>query len=137
MHYVNQISIDDSQTGSVRKLYFSSLFFILNPLLGFLIPGIIGLTKQNKSDFYKEHLRFILLLQGIQGLIIFFLTPIFLLIFMNSAAPTTTTIYVSMDGNDHTDTISSSIYSYVYLLLPVLLYSHHKYLYNIKKSYLC
>jgi len=84
MQNVDQISIDNNQTGSVKILYISSLLFILFPLLGFIVPAIIGFTKENRNAFYRKHLRFILLLQGIQSLIIFLLlfviTPIILLI---------------------------------------------------------
>ncbi|MCW2262546.1 MULTISPECIES: helix-turn-helix domain-containing protein [Sphingobacterium] len=57
MPNVNQISIDKDQTGSIKGLYLSSLLLFVNPLLGLLVPAIIGSTKQNKSDFYKKELR--------------------------------------------------------------------------------
>lgn|GEM_PF-206396 len=57
MPNVNQMSIDKDQTGSIKGLYLSSLLLFVNPLLGLLVPAIIGSTKQNKSDFYKKELR--------------------------------------------------------------------------------
>lgn len=64
MPNVNQISIDTNQVSSVKALYLSSLCFVINPILGFLVPAIIGFSKQNKNAFYKRHLNRILLIQG-------------------------------------------------------------------------
>ena len=57
MQNVDQISIDNNQTGSVRTLYLVSLFFIINPILGFLVPYIYGNSKQNRNTLYNKHLR--------------------------------------------------------------------------------
>lgn len=65
MHNVNQISIDSNQIGSIKTLYLSSLTFFINPLFGVIVPGIIGFSKQNKSEFYKRHLKKLMLIQGI------------------------------------------------------------------------
>ena len=65
MQHVNQISIDNNQTGSIRVLYLSSLTFLINPLFGMIIPAIIGYSKSNKSNLYKQHLKRLLWIQGL------------------------------------------------------------------------
>lgn len=83
MQNVNQISIDSNQIGSIKALYLSSLTFFINPLFGIIVPGIIGFSKQNKSEFYKIHLKKLMLIQGIPlllfgfALLSFMLTIIF------------------------------------------------------------
>lgn len=91
MQNVNEISIDANQIGSIRSLYQSTLYFILFPILGYLIqiffiiflplgfivPLIIGISKPNKTTLYKENLRFILLFQGFQLLIFTILSPLY------------------------------------------------------------
>ena len=47
------MSIDKDQTGSIKGLYLSSLLFLVNPLLGILVPAIMGYNKQNKSYLSK------------------------------------------------------------------------------------
>lgn len=63
MPSVNQISIDNNQIGSVKTLYLSSFVFLLNPVLGLIVPAIIGFSKQNKDSFYKKHLKNVLRIQ--------------------------------------------------------------------------
>ena len=65
MQNVDQLSVDSNQIGSVKKLYLTSLTFILNPIFGVIVPTIIGASKQNKSDFYKREFKRLLLIQGI------------------------------------------------------------------------
>lgn len=69
MSNVNQLSIDENQTGSIKALYIASLLYIINPLLGILVPAIMGYTKQNKNDVYKKNLKIIITIHGV-GLII-------------------------------------------------------------------
>ena len=76
MQNVDKVSIDNNQTVSIRNLYLSSLTFIIFPLLGFIVPAAVGLSKTNRSPNYNKHLRFILIIQGIQFLMFF---PIFFL----------------------------------------------------------
>ncbi|OOG16513.1 hypothetical protein BWD42_19940 [Sphingobacterium sp. CZ-UAM] len=57
MPNVNQISIDNNQSGSIKALYLASLTFLVNPLLGLLVPAIMGYTKQNKDAQYSKHLK--------------------------------------------------------------------------------
>ena len=57
MQNVNQISIDENQNGSIKALYLSSLLLFINPLLGLIVPLIIGYYKQNKNDLYKINLK--------------------------------------------------------------------------------
>lgn len=76
---MNQIKKDDNQRGSINVLYLSSLTFILNPLFGLIVPGIIGFSKQNKSEAYKQQLKKILLIQGIPLAIFFILLTQFFL----------------------------------------------------------
>lgn len=64
MQNVNQISIDSNQIGSIKALYLSSLTFFINPLFGIIVPGIIGFSKQNKTDLYNKHLYKILKVQS-------------------------------------------------------------------------
>ncbi|WP_333865917.1 helix-turn-helix domain-containing protein [Sphingobacterium sp.] len=65
MPNVNQISIDNNQTGSIKALYLASLTFLVNPLLGLLVPAIMGYTKQNKDALYSKHLKKIIITHGI------------------------------------------------------------------------
>ncbi|MCA5004233.1 helix-turn-helix domain-containing protein [Sphingobacterium bovistauri] len=89
MQNVNEISIDSNQIGSIKTLYLSSLLFILLPFLGFIIPSLIGFTKENKNTLYKKHFRFILLLQGIQSIIILCLVCFYLpfILFTSTSSP--------------------------------------------------
>ena len=65
MPNVNQISIDNNQTGSIKALYLSSLTFLVNPLLGLLVPAIMGYTKQNKDALYSKHLKKIIIIHAV------------------------------------------------------------------------
>lgn len=62
---VNHVSIDSNQIGAIKVLYFSSLTFLINPILGLVLTAVIGHWKQAKSDLYKHHLKKVLLIQGI------------------------------------------------------------------------
>jgi len=97
MQNVNQVSIDTNQTGSIRNLYLTSLSFILFPLLGFLIPGLIGITKRNKNEYYIKHFRFILLLQGIQSILILTIVPIAIFFILSWTQPQEIQI-INIDG---------------------------------------
>lgn len=83
MKNLNQISIDPNQIGTVKVLYLSSITFILNPLFGFIVPAIIGFSKQNKTEFYNKELKKLLWIHGIPlilfclWLAVFFLTAVF------------------------------------------------------------
>ena len=65
MPNVNQISIDNNQTGSIKALYLASLTFLVNPLLGLLVPAIMGYTKQNKDALYSKHFKKIIVTHAI------------------------------------------------------------------------
>lgn len=52
MQNADQISIDNNQTGSVRTLYLVSLFFIINPILGFLVPYIYMETPNKTGTHF-------------------------------------------------------------------------------------
>ncbi len=65
MPNVNQISIDKNQSGSIKALYLASLTFLVNPLLGLLVPAIMGYTKQNKDARYSKHLKKIIVIHAI------------------------------------------------------------------------
>ena len=97
MQNVNQVSIDTNQTGSIRNLYLTSLSFILFPLLGFLIPGLIGITKRNKNEYYIKHFRFILLLHGIQSILILTIVPIAIFFILSWTQPQEIQI-INIDG---------------------------------------
>ncbi len=45
---------------SVKALYLSSAFFVLWPLLGLLVPVILGYVNRGQDRFYKKHLHLIL-----------------------------------------------------------------------------
>ncbi|MDF2517768.1 MAG: hypothetical protein K0R59_3064 [Sphingobacterium sp.] len=64
MPNVNQISIDNNQSGSIKALYLASLTFLVNPLLGLLVPAIMGYTKQNKDAQYSKHLKKIIIIHA-------------------------------------------------------------------------
>lgn len=64
MPNVNQISIDKNQSGSIKALYLASLTFLVNPLLGLLVPAIMGYTKQNKDAQYSKHLKKIIIIHA-------------------------------------------------------------------------
>jgi len=64
MPNVNQISIDKNQSGSIKALYLASLTFLVNPLLGLLVPAIMGYTKQNKDAQYIMHLKEIIIIHA-------------------------------------------------------------------------
>ncbi|CAM3836338.1 helix-turn-helix domain-containing protein [Sphingobacterium prati] len=64
MPNVNQISIDKNQSGSIKALYLASLTFLVNPLLGLLVPAIMGYTKQNKDAQYSRHLKKIIIIHA-------------------------------------------------------------------------
>jgi len=64
MPNVNQISIDKNQSGSIKALYLASLTFLVNPLLGLLVPAIMGYTKQNKDAQYIMHLKKIIIIHA-------------------------------------------------------------------------
>ncbi len=57
---VNQVRIETSSVGAVKALYLSSLLFLMNPLLGIIVPAILGYLKTYKDTFYKKHFRFII-----------------------------------------------------------------------------
>ncbi|WP_293882028.1 MULTISPECIES: helix-turn-helix domain-containing protein [unclassified Sphingobacterium] len=65
MPNINQISIDNNQTGSIKALYLASLTFLINPLLGLLVPAIMGYTKQNKDALYSKHLKRIIVIHAV------------------------------------------------------------------------
>lgn len=79
MENVDNISIDTNQIGSIKTLYLSSLCFIANPILGLIVPLVLSYLKQNKTDFYKAHLKKIIKYHGVIVLIILIL---FLTIFL-------------------------------------------------------
>lgn len=65
MPNVNQISIDNNQSGSIKAVYLASLTFLVNPLLGLIVPAIMGYTKQNKDEQYAKHLKKIIVIHAV------------------------------------------------------------------------
>lgn len=57
---VNQVRIETSSAGAVKALYLSSLLFVINPLLGIIVPAILSYSRPYKDTFYKKHVRFII-----------------------------------------------------------------------------
>ncbi|WP_312791207.1 hypothetical protein [Sphingobacterium sp.] len=41
------------------------LTFLVNPLLGLLVPAIMGYTKQNKDPLYSKHLKKIIVIHAV------------------------------------------------------------------------
>ncbi len=57
---VNQMRIETSSLPAVKALYLSSLLFVINPLLGIIVPAILSYSRPYKDSFYKKHFRFII-----------------------------------------------------------------------------
>ncbi|MCW8310322.1 helix-turn-helix transcriptional regulator [Sphingobacterium sp. InxBP1] len=109
MPNVNQISIDKNQRGSIKALYLASLTFLINPLLGLLVPAILGYTKQNKDALYSKHLRKIITIHA-SGLLLLgsFLGYILISDFLGIKLPASITYIFD---------------SWIFLLIPVLYYA--------------
>ena len=60
MTNVEQVKIETTSNSAIKALYLSSLFFVINPLFGIIIPTILYFNKTNKDHLYKKHFRFIL-----------------------------------------------------------------------------
>ena len=114
MQNVNQISIDTNQIGSIRNLYLSSLCFVINPILGFLVPFIFGHTKQNKSELFVKHLQKITRFHGFYLLSTSLIFTLFLCAFYNDPF----LIYKSIFNNQ----IISSLFIWQILIIIYLLY---------------
>lgn len=73
---------------SIKALYLSSLTFLIFPLLGFLVPAVLGYMEKNKDEEYTYHWERIIKFQGIWSLIVTFVGPIIILF---PSAPSTAT----------------------------------------------
>lgn len=123
MQNVDNLSIDTNQIGSIRNLYLSSLSFVINPLFGFLVPFIIGYSKQDKSKIFEQHLKKIIKYHGFYLILI-----IILFIIMKSSfyfnkngyysVRTTISSTTIVSGDD----ISSGIFFWKIFLFFSLLY---------------
>ncbi len=74
---VNQMRIETSPVSAVKALYLSSLLFVINPLLGIIVPAILGYSRPYKDAFYKKHLRFIITYFAILNVAVYGLVVIF------------------------------------------------------------
>lgn len=76
---VNQVRIETSSVAAVKALYLSSLLFLMNPLLGIIVPAILGYLKTYKDAFYKKHFRFIITYFVVFNLVIYGFVALFVL----------------------------------------------------------
>ncbi|WP_104385240.1 helix-turn-helix domain-containing protein [Sphingobacterium sp. HMA12] len=108
MPNVNQISIDKNQSGSIKALYLASLTFLVNPLLGLLVPAIMGYTKQNRDAQYSMHLKKIIIIHA-TGLLFLgaFIGYIFVADFLKIGLPSS---------------LNYIFNSWLFLLIPVCYY---------------
>lgn len=61
MSNVSHLKIETSSLGAVKALYLSSLLFVINPVLGIIVPAILGYLRPDRDAFYKKHFRFVLI----------------------------------------------------------------------------
>ncbi|GEM_PF-6620796 len=128
MQNVDERSIDTNQIGSIRNLYISSLFCIMFPLLGFIIPSFIGFTKSNRNAQYQQNLRFILLLHIIQIILISILY-IILEILGYKTESSSRTIYVpEMNAYNHDYCFKRThifeVHPVLFIIPALILYKH-------------
>ena len=74
---VNQVRIEASPVSAVKALYLSSLLFVINPLLGIIVPAILSYSRPYKDTLYKKHFRFIITYFTILNVVVYGLVVIF------------------------------------------------------------
>jgi len=74
---VNQVRIEAPPVSAVKALYLSSLLFVINPLLGIIVPAILSYSRPYKDTLYKKHFRFIITYFTILSVVVYGLVVIF------------------------------------------------------------
>ncbi|ODS83820.1 MAG: hypothetical protein ABS46_05400 [Cytophagaceae bacterium SCN 52-12] len=76
---VNQVRIETSSVSAVKALYLSSLLFVINPLLGIIVPAILSYSRPYRDAFYKKHFRFMITYFVILNIVVYGLIVLFAL----------------------------------------------------------